>query len=105
MSLVSAAGVGLLLTLALASFTTIIVYLLGRNARRRLNFNAIQEVTTRDSPSALVLGSYPEPFDRDPILHYAGAPGHSNEPPRIMNIEVSPVQESLRGYEGTSVRV
>lgn len=98
----SAAWVGLLLTLA--SLTTIILYLLGRNARRRLNFrNAIQEVTTRDSPSALVLGSYPEPFDRD--LQYAGAPGHSNEQLRIMNVEVSPVQESLRGYGGTSVRV
>ena len=92
-------------------------YLLA-NGRCQLNF-AIHE-TMQDTTSALVFGSYlhvMEPnhhtlrYQHVNNLYTCGyqAPnrGHPacHEPPGVMRVEVCPVQETLRGYKGTSVLV
>jgi len=116
MLLLPAAAVVLLVTFA---FIAIVwsTYLLA-NGRRQLNF-AIQE-TMQDTTSVMVFGSHLHVME--PIHHTLRyqhvnnmytcgyqAPnwGHSacNEPPEVMHVEVYPVQETLRGYKGTSVRV
>jgi len=114
--LLIAAALGLLLFIVMAWFT----YLLA-NDRRRMNF-AVQEVT-RDEASALVFGPHPPLPIRSTtrtlrsdqrVNDYTRghqAPNRSrgysagNEQPGVMRVEVYPVQESLRGYKGTSVRV
>ena len=133
MPLLPAAAVGLLLLLLTCVFiavarccTNLLV-----NGRRRLNF-AIQE-TTQDATSALVFGSHPPLPIRDVnkpprvmrateliihctcILHYQHLNNYTNgyqapnqdccEPHGVMHAEVYPVQESPRGYMGTSVHV
>ena len=132
MPLLPAAAVGLLLLLTcmFIAVARCCTYLLV-NGRRRLNF-AIQE-TTQDATSALVFGSHlPLPIRNvnkphrvmrvtESIIHctctlhyqhlndYTSgfqAPNHNCcEPHGVMNVQVYPVQESLRGYMGTSVCV
>ena len=119
--LLIAAALGLLLFIVIARFT----YQLANDRRRRVNF-AIQEVT-RDEASALVFGSYaPLPIcsiNEPPRAMHVAEPtvprtlrsdqrqnrarGYSarNEQPGVMCVEVCPVQESPRGYKGTSERV
>ena len=116
MLLLPAAAVGLLVTFA---FIAIVwsTYLLA-NGRRQPDF-PIQE-TMQDTTSALVCGSYLHVME--PIHHTLqyqhvnnlytcgyqapnqGHPAH-NEPPEVVCVEVCPVQETLRGYKGTSVHV
>jgi len=116
MLLLPAAAVGLLVTFA---FIAIVwsTYLL-ENGRHQLNF-AIQE-TMQDTTSALVFGSYVhvmEPIHHTLRYQYVNNlytcgyqppnRGHPacNEPPGDMHFEVYPVQETLGGYQGTSVLV
>jgi len=116
MLLLPAAAVGLLVTIA---FIAIVwsTYLLA-TGRHRLNF-AIQE-TMQDTTSALVCGSYLHVME--PIHHTLqyqrvnnlytcgyqalnqGYPAR-NKPPGVVHVKVYPVQETLRGYNGTSVFV
>jgi len=112
--------------------TALSAYQLANDRRRRVNF-AVQE-DMRDEASALVFGSHaPLPIrnvnEPPRVMQVAGpitlrsdqrvndytsghqtrnqARGYSagNEQPGVMRVEVYPVQESLRGCNGTSVRV
>jgi len=116
MLLLPAAAVCLLVMFAFIAIVQS-TYLL-TNGRCQLNF-AIQE-TMQDTTSALVFGSYlhvMEPIHHNQQYQHVNnlytcgyqAPNQGrlarNEPPKLVCVEVYPVQESLRGYQGTSVRV